>query len=122
MAISSISDIIISITLILNGLALITSKKSHEKKTSTDVSVTNVIENEVLLTSNNKYSDDTNKVESQTVNVYTETTNLSATDIYSLVVERVRHFLNIVRKFSFIITLWNIVFLFMMIFVFNKKE
>ena len=43
---------------------------------------------------------------------------LNHDDIYS----RVVLFLNIVRKFSFLISLWNVVFLFMMVFVFNKKD
>ena len=124
MAISSMSDIIIAITLILNGMALSSSKTKSNKANENNIDDVSQKDSErgLLLKTNKAIDAVTENVQEKSKNEKqvreTSQPELNHDDVYS----RVILFLNVVRRFSFLISLWNVVFLFMMVFVFNKKD
>lgn len=106
MAIFSFSDVAISLTLLINALALSSSKTVQQNLNSSEST-------EQLIPSSS---------ESTKANVINELESdepyLSAT----AALNRMRKFHFQFRKYSFPIAIWNVVFLVLMIFVFNSKS
>lgn len=117
MAISSISDIIIAITLCINGVALISSNPAKPLTFRDNHEETAGLESDFLIPADATK----NGVQTQGHSSH-QSIDGNGEEIYTLVVQRVRVLLNTVRKFSFLIALWNFVFVFLIIFVFNKKD
>ena len=114
MAISSISDIIIAITLCINGVALLSSSAAKPPTFNDNQEENAELESDFLIPT-------TKPTQSESISLH-QSVDGSGEEIYSLVVQRLKVLLGTVRKFSFLIALWNLVFVFLIIFVFNKKD
>lgn len=100
MAIFSISDIVIAATLIINALALMSTKikqysLDHRNKTRLNMSISNMNINIESLENYNTYSD-------------------------YIMINRLVHLVVTLRRLSSLIILWNIFFFFLMIGVFGS--
>lgn len=107
MAIFSVSDIIIAITLIINGLALMSTKISELlKRLSSDLKPKEARAGETKesssLPSSSEEMDVENDNENDTESVY----------------EKLAYVIQGLRRLSFIIVVWNVFFVFLMIGVF----
>ena len=98
MAIFSVSDIIISATLLINAFALISSKFQYKK-------MKDISSNSHIPSSNNNSDSNVNS----NTNTNREVNVLSRFQLLT----------NNLRKYSFILAIWNIVFIILMTLVFH---
>lgn len=101
MGILSLSDIVITTTLLLNAVALLSSKVPNVEA---------------------QFNDST-RLEEQPLNDESDVVKNEATELESAqtsTVSRCYHFLYIIRQFSCIIVMWNIFFLILMTLVFRE--
>jgi hypothetical protein len=109
MGLFSISDIIISITLLINAIALLASSIVKEQASSTvDVDANPV---EPLLNDNN--NNNNNSKEDQ-IPISSKDNNNNSNDIF-----RLYKVMNGIRRMSCLIVIWNIFFMILMVFVFR---
>ena len=107
MAIFAFSDVAISLTLIINALALSSSKVTQPNLNGHEST-------EQLIPSSQSSSESTKNINELEL----DQPYLSA----SAAMNRMRKFHFQFRKYSLLIVFWNVVFLVLMIFVFNSKS
>jgi hypothetical protein len=135
MAIFSISDIIIAVTLVVNALALISSKPprfsqqliSHENDEEVvdeeNIScATNIAEKMSLLSQGGQSASNKNKNNQNNPNQYEKSRDESADSTVASVIVRLRMLMSCVKIYSCVIVIWNFFFIILMVFVFGSQS